>query len=321
MLNVRQTTAWKIAKRLAVDPVRRVAVKTAYRGWVPLSWSRGKNWGDALSPVIVELLSGKPALHLAGLHHDRYLVIGSILGGANERAEVWGSGFIRQDESVIGRPRAVYAVRGPLSRALLLKQDIECPAVYGDPALLLPRFYNPKVPKRYSVGVIPHYMDKGCTWLERYRHDAQVLILDIESGVPDVVRAVKSCEVIISSSLHGLICADAYGVPNAWVQFSENVVGGDFKFRDYFLSIGAGEPTPVRISETTELALAVSKAEHRPLHIDFRKLILACPFLSEDLRREVLGAGPSTGNLPERFISTGSKSSHVRSCPELYTAS
>ena len=291
MRNFRQSSAWEIAKRVAINPIRRAAVKVAYPGRVPLQWCVGPNWGDALSPVVVELLSGKPALHLAGLHHDRYLVIGSILGSANERSEVWGSGFIRENESVIGRPRAVHAVRGPLSRASLLKQGIECPEVYGDPALLLPRFFNPDEPKRYCVGIIPHYVDKRHPWLEQHRHDPQVLILDIESDIQQFVRAVKSCDVILSSSLHGLICADAYGVPNAWIQFSDDVVGGDFKFRDYRLSIGAEEPKPLRMTEQTELATAVSGAVRRALHIDLNKLILACPFLSENLRREALGAG------------------------------
>lgn len=303
MFNFRQLSAWKIAKRIAVDPIRRAVVSLACCGQIPLQWCLGPNWGDALSPVLVELLSGKPALHLEGLHHDRYLVIGSILGGANERADVWGSGFIREDETVIGCPRAVHAVRGPLTRASLLKQGIDCPEVYGDPALLLPRFYNPDGPKRYSVGIIPHYIDKGHPCLERYSHDPQVLILDIESGIKDFVLSVKSCEVILSSSLHGLICADAYGVPNVWVQFSDDVIGGDFKFRDYRLSIGAEDPKPLRINEKTDLLFVVSKAVLNPLHIDLRKLILACPFLSETLRHEVLVKGSATENLPERFIS------------------
>jgi pyruvyltransferase len=302
--NFRQTSAWRITKRLAVDPARRTAIKVACRGRVPLTWCLGANWGDALSPVLVELLAGKPAIHLEGLHHDRYLAIGSILGGANERAEVWGSGFIRENEPILGCPRAVHAVRGPLSRESLVKQGVECPEVYGDPALLLPRFFNPGARKRYSVGIIPHYIDKGHPWLDRWRRDPQVLLLDIESGIQEFVRSVKSCEAILSSSLHGLICADAYGVPNAWVQLSDEVIGGDFKFRDYRLSIGAGEPVPIRISMDTELAAAVAKAEHRKLGIDLRKLILACPFLSDTLRCEALGAEPATGGLPEVLFSS-----------------
>lgn len=304
MINFRNTSTWKVAKLLVLDRLRRTAVKIAFRGRVPLHWCIGANWGDALNPVLIKLLSGKSALHLTGLHHNRYFAIGSILEDANENAEVWGSGFIRENGRVTGHPRAVHAVRGPLSCAQLLKQGVECPKVFGDPALLLPRFYNPQVCKRYSVGIIPHYIDKDNNWLERYRSDPRVLILDIESDTQDFVRAVKSCETIISSSLHGLICADAYGIPNSWVQFSDDVVGGHFKFRDYRLSIGAGEPTPLRITGDTPLAFAIGMASLHPLHIDLRKLILACPFLSDNLRREVLASGSEEGYLPGSFISS-----------------
>ena len=299
----RKTTVWNGMKWLALDPVRRVAGILASRDRVPLDWCLGSNWGDALSPVLVELLSGKSALRLSGLHHVRYLVVGSILGGANEHAEVWGSGFIREGERVLGRPRAIHAVRGPLSRKALLDQGIDCPAVFGDPALLLPKFYIPKVEKRYSVGIIPHYRDKTHPWIDRYRRDSQVRILDIESGIQEFVQQVGSCEVVLSSSLHGLICADAYGVSNTWVQFSDEVLGGDFKFRDYRLSVGAGEPRPFRVTPETNLASAVAKAALSPKEIDLRKLILACPFLSISLRREVLGAQSVPGGLPETFSS------------------
>lgn len=299
ILSFRNTTAWKMVKRVVVDPVRRAAVKCAYSDRLPLDWRLGFNWGDALNPVLVELLSGKKSIHLEGRHHDRFMVIGSILDGANERSEVWGSGFIREGGSTIGHPPAVHAVRGPLSRALLLKQGVDCPEIYGDPALLLPLFFNPDVPKHYSVGIIPHYIDKDSEWLERYRHDPQVLIIDIESGIQNFVRSVKSCRAILSSSLHGLICADAYNIPNTWVQFSDDVEGGSFKFRDYRLSISAGEPKAIRLTEGVDLPFAASKAKHWPLNIDLRKLILTCPFLSENLREEVLGSEL----LPAKFIS------------------
>ncbi|WP_161984365.1 polysaccharide pyruvyl transferase family protein [Mariprofundus erugo] len=278
---------WKAAKP-ALDVLRRQTVNIKGYGKIPLDWCIGPNWGDALNPVLVELLSGKKAMHLAGLHHDRYMVIGSILDGANERTQVWGSGFIRENGKVLAPPRAIHAVRGPLTRGLLLKQGIGCPEVYGDPALLYPRFFNPEIPKKYSVGIIPHYIDKQNPWLERYRNDPAVLVLDIESGINDFVCALKSCEVILSSSLHGLICADAYGIPNTWIRFSDDVVGGDFKFRDYRLSIGADEPSPILMSENVSLASVVDQADSNSMNIDLRKLLLSCPFLSENIRQEVL---------------------------------
>lgn len=297
---------WNIPKKLAWDPARRIAVKTVHRNRIPLSWILGNNWGDALSPWLVERLSGRVPIDLEGLHHDRYLVIGSILGGANERAEVWGSGFIREDEALVGKPKAVHAVRGPLSREKLLRQGVDCPEVYGDPALLLPRFFNPSIGKTHTVGIIPHYVDKDHPWVKSQGRDPQVRIIDIESGIEEFVLAVKSCEVILSSSLHGLICADSYGVPNAWIQLSSKVIGGDFKFRDYRSAIGASEPIPLDVSKEPELERLVSQVAMHELDIDLRKLLLACPFLSPDLRREIGNSHTGPCALVARFHSTDS---------------
>lgn len=276
-----------MAKGLGVDALRRNAARLDSRGKIPLMWCEGRNWGDALSPYLVRLISGKEVVHRTGLHHRRFLAIGSILSDANEHAEVWGSGFIRENDRVLGVPRKVHAVRGPLSRDLLLRQGVDCPEVYGDPALLLPRFFNPEVEKRYAVGIIPHYIDKGHPWLSRFVHDPKVRIIDIEAGTEEFVRDVKSCEVILSSSLHGLICADSYGVRNAWIQLSGDVVGGDFKFRDYWASIGAGEPVAVRVKDQTRLDALVSTIEKHELDIDPLKLLLACPFLCPTVSKNI----------------------------------
>lgn len=39
-----------------------------------------------------------------------------------------------------------------------------------------------------------------------------VLLIDIDAGVEEVMTQVASFEFIYSSSLHGLICADSFGV-------------------------------------------------------------------------------------------------------------
>jgi len=303
MGSFKRSFLWRAAKVLAADPVRRGIAKVCNRGRIPVGYFDIPNWGDALNPVLVELLSGRKVQHLDGLFYDRYLVAGSVLAGANSRAEVWGSGFMNEGASVLQPPRAIHAVRGPLSRAALLKAGIECPEVYGDPALLLPRFFNPPVTQRYEIGIVPHYIDKGHPWVEQHKGNPHVLIVDIESGIANVVRDVKSCKVILSSSLHGLICADAYGIPNVWIKLSDILLGGMFKFRDYRLSINAGEPFPVDIRLDPSLDDVVSKAALHELRIDLRKLLLACPFLNPQLRNEVASAPQESCGLPESLSS------------------
>lgn len=63
---------------------------------------------------------------------------------------MWGAGVIDDAKELPAHPKKVLAVRGPLSRKYLLDRGIECPAVYGDPALLVPKVYHPSVTKSTS---------------------------------------------------------------------------------------------------------------------------------------------------------------------------
>ena len=47
-------------------------------------------------------------------------------------------------------------------------------------------------------------------------------------------KKIAECETVISSSLHGLIAADSFGIPNLQMVLSNNIVGGLFKYNDYY---------------------------------------------------------------------------------------
>ena len=49
---------------------------------------------------------------------------------------------------------------------------------------------------------------------------------------------ILTCKHVISSSLDGLIIAHVYLVPAMAIKISDNVEGGDFKFSDYYRSLG-----------------------------------------------------------------------------------
>ncbi|MEP5837370.1 MAG: polysaccharide pyruvyl transferase family protein, partial [Marinobacter sp.] len=87
--------------------------------------------------------------------------------------------------------------------------------------------------KKYKLGIIPHFVDYPYVQRSFY-NDPSVLVIDIKNRYDLVAKKIKGCEAIVSSSLHGLIFSDAIGVPNSWVSISDRIVGGDFKFNDYY---------------------------------------------------------------------------------------
>jgi hypothetical protein len=85
--------------------------------------------------------------------------------------------------------------------------------------------------KRYGCGIISHYSDHT-----RYSVSNSINI-NILSPIEDVIMQAAQCKNIISSSLHGIVLADALGVPRMWKKYNR-VQGNGFKFEDYASSIG-----------------------------------------------------------------------------------
>lgn len=253
-------------------------------------YNHNSNWGDALNLVLVKHISGRKAVAAQDVYNFRkrpvYSVIGSILGNTSLAVEVWGSGFIASDRTFQTAPNRIYAVRGPLTRNLVLKQGLSCPTVYGDPALLYPRYYAPAVRKEYDVGIVAHYMDQDSPLLNRVASKPSVLIIDVLSGVREFVDQLCSCRHIASSSLHGLIAADAYGIPFTWISLSNRLIGKDFKFRDYFLSTGRHDVESVELSSDTSLGRLYDFAVDPHPEIDLDLLFRACPFAIDALGRD-----------------------------------
>ena len=251
---------------------------------INVSWytgQGGRNWGDALSPHIAALLSGKKISHVNPWDTSdafRYYVIGSIVPPSSSNSEIWGSGIIKRIENIRIKPKKIHAVRGPLTREIFIKNNIECPEVYGDPALLYPRFYNPKIEKQYKYGIIPHYVDQNSSWVERQKQRTDVLVIDILDPINKVVDDIKKCETILSSTLHGIICADSYKIPAYWIKLSDKVIGNGFKFNDYFLSVDREINTPFIPKNNTKIEEFSSNFYQYAIDIDLNKLYNSCPF-------------------------------------------
>lgn len=254
--------------------------------YLPLYWYNGeKNFGDDLNVFLVEKLSQKKVISINPKYFlaPHYFCIGSILERINHNSIIWGSGLI-SEKSTVKQPKKVYAVRGPKTRELFLKNNIDCPEVYGDPALLLPLFYTPSNLKKYKIGVIPHYIDKEIASKLEIFNNNTIKIIDIQQeNIFNFVEEVSQCEIILSSSLHGLIIADAYNVPNIWIKFSGNILGGNFKFYDYFESVGRNDIKACIVNQSSLLEDIISSKKAYAIKIDLLMLLQSCPFIDREI--------------------------------------
>lgn len=160
-----------------------------------------------------------------------------MINWAHEGTTVWGAGLAYRTDSA--DRRATYlAVRGPLSRDIVLGCGGECPSVYGDPGLLVPMFMPNTMERRAAIGIVPHFLDQADVF-DAYGGMDDVAVIDVFAPVDEVARQIASCERIVASSLHGLIVAAAYAKPFRWARFSDRVQGDGTKFHDFMLSVGA----------------------------------------------------------------------------------
>ncbi|MBW2630769.1 MAG: polysaccharide pyruvyl transferase family protein [Deltaproteobacteria bacterium] len=240
-------------------------------------WCISDNFGDKLNPYLIEKISGKKVKWTRkGSLWKKFLVIGSILNWCDARSIAWGPGVAYKNDYV--HPKAkILAVRGPVSREVALRSGNSCPDVFGDPAMLLPEFYFPKKERTFELGIIPHYVDKDSVELK----DERVNIIDVCQPIETVVDNLLTCKKIISSSLHGLIIADAYNIPAKWVTFSSKVAGDGTKFIDHFLSIGVEPYSPLAIGKgLLPVNDLVRLVKPYTIKFDAHRLWQACPFTS-----------------------------------------
>ncbi|NDY90367.1 polysaccharide pyruvyl transferase family protein [Ideonella livida] len=263
---------------------------TDAEGRVPLVWwTVAPNFGDLLSPYLFRRLSRRkvarvhvgPKFRKDQVTAPAYIAVGSILSRAQDSFVAWGTGSFGTEQAAQISAKCRYtAVRGPLTRSFILNQGGQCPEVYGDPGLLMPQVYAPEVAKRHDVGFVIRWSD------EEFREallDEGVKVIDLgRSDVEQVVHEMLECRTIATSSLHGLIIADAYGIPNAWLS-SHTPKGGEFKYFDYFLSVDKVRRAQYlpRVEGRVD-ARRLRSALHfddRPIHFDPATLLDACPLL------------------------------------------
>ncbi|MBU1263767.1 MAG: polysaccharide pyruvyl transferase family protein [Gammaproteobacteria bacterium] len=198
------------------------------------------NVGDYLSKVIVSEVLSLRDLEIQDKKDKskRLFAIGSILHFAKSKECVWGSGVNWKLDSAMHRFTGldVRAVRGPLTRDYLIRRAISVPEIYGDPALLMPLFFPADLLRSEARGsvpylVIPHLHEPA----EKFGAYGEHVLLPTCKPAKFVAELLRA-RLVISSSLHGIILAEAYGIPALYLEMGNGE--SRLKYDDYYYGTG-----------------------------------------------------------------------------------
>jgi len=242
------------------------------------------NVGDRINPNIIGAITGRECNFARSKNAPHLLAIGSLMAGANPFSRVWGTGVMHPDFG-IGEPKAenIYALRGKLTYAAVKQSGIGLQDIpLGDPAYLSPqllgfqRMANPA----FKLGVVSHYVDRQNPLITALLNDDEVVDLNVHESPDIFLSKMAKCSAVISTSLHGLIFAEALKIPNLWVKVSDKIGGGEFRFKDWF-SINKNPQKLVHIlSQQDTVAELCARSVLHQCCIDSEALLSAFPVSS-----------------------------------------
>lgn len=246
-----------------LNDVRKDLIQRSLEGSIPvLYFKKIINVGDLVSVYLIERISRRPVHAVSTVFLPHLTAVGSTIGSSSKQSYIWGSGSIDGKVPLRGvDPAKIFALRGKRTQALLEQitgQRITVPL--GDPAVLMPNFYDRAVPITHEIGLIPHF-DEIDSLFGLFRQSFEGVKLIDPRMVPEAfVDEMRSCKTVMSSSLHGLILANAYDIPTVWFSASDKLLGKTWKFLDYYSATDATLQTPVKIRSREDLLEAFTTA-------------------------------------------------------------
>jgi len=229
-------------------------------GAVPLAWAATTptnpypNLGDALSALMVSVVAGLPVSRKGfDANVERLVAVGTIAQNQkNGHVHLWGTGLDAERNAfdpALGHfalpPETaftVHAMRGRRGAEVLRRCGLTVPDAYGDPVSFLPRIMGQRpVVQTHELGVVLHITELTDVTpaalplpsLIRYSIPPElagaVRIIHTKTdntteAMLACVDAMRSCKRIASTSFHGLVIAESFGIPNVW--FSTEPGGG-----------------------------------------------------------------------------------------------
>ena len=200
-------------------------------------WKNRKNFGDLLTSLLLTRFAHVSS-EWSEPEYAELVMAGSVMDKLPDEWEgvIAGAGKLHEKTERHFPNAKILAVRGPLS-AKGLKGNF----ALADAGLLADELVATSE-KRYNLGVIPHWTDTTLEFDPRFtKFDPK--IIRVADDPLDVIREISYCKKVVSSSLHGIILADAFGIPRR-IEIPPRALthahqeGGLFKWKDYSLSIG-----------------------------------------------------------------------------------
>lgn len=205
-------------------------------------WQDVPNWGDLLGFELAKFFLPGKDLEMTDIASESDLItIGSTVSHlpADYKGVIAGTGALSGTRYYPAWRRLPDAtVLGLRGHKTPLRTDE--PVVYGDPGLIAPFIYRfAGVSQKHDIGIIPHWSDTVLRWDSRFRGEWDTYFINPFQPVWKVITDIRACKKLVTSSLHGMIIADAYQIPRRVVPArSMKYDGGLFKFEDYSSALG-----------------------------------------------------------------------------------
>lgn len=237
-------------------------------------WQDVPNWGDQLGLYLIQYyVSHKYETHAVDdIKKADIIGLGSTLHHIPEgwKGIIAGTGRISNEKPVGLLPSPIIlGVRGyySLDRPIIGLEN----GVFGDPGLITSRIITGSFQEPADIGIIPHWSDTALKYDSRFYGPWTTKFINPFRTIWEVIWDIMVCKKIVTSSLHGAVIADAYGIPRRIVPARSMLAnpheGGMFKFKDYMSALDMpyvpevlDRPDQDRVTQVQDDILAMYKS-------------------------------------------------------------
>tara|TARA_B110000211_G_scaffold216796_1_gene260115 strand:+ start:2102 stop:2911 length:810 start_codon:yes stop_codon:yes gene_type:complete len=228
-----------VFKRIKGSPKVESALKLQNKVYFWNPKDKQPNIGDYLAYETVLFALNLKDKHPLDIDSGKILSIGSVLHFASDNDVIWGTGRngkIDENKHTFSK-LDVRSVRGPLTKAYLESKNISVPEVFGDPGILAPFVYPKELlnainqQNKCGIVVIPQLNDNFDIY-----NDYKSQLVSPRQLPASFIAQICNAEKVITSSLHGIVLAEAFGIPAVYYDSGsgENI----FKYKDYYRGTG-----------------------------------------------------------------------------------